>query len=87
MATRTGAAWRGRVSGAALALRLDPAYGAAMGPSAPRARSRAAAADVVVPRIPPHELARRGERFVGAQVPGTNPEHWIAERAPPSRTD
>lgn len=28
--------------------------------------------------------ARVDERFFGPQVPGENPVHWIAERAPPA---
>ena len=33
------------------------------------------------PRAP---LGQLDERFFGPQVPGENPEHWIAERAPPA---
>jgi hypothetical protein len=33
------------------------------------------------PRAPFGQL---DERFFGPQVPGENPVHWIAERAPPS---
>jgi hypothetical protein len=29
--------------------------------------------------------AQVDERFFGPQVPGENPVHWIAERAPPAR--
>ena len=28
-------------------------------------------------------FGRLDERFFGPQVPGDNPVHWIAERAPP----
>lgn len=28
--------------------------------------------------------AQVDERFFGPQVPGENPVHWIAERAPPA---